>query len=316
MEFVVCENLRGPAVLGLDFLGQSGMGIACTPAGTFALQGGEILVESVEVCFENTGPMVAACGHCTVPAGSVVIVTAGADVRLRDQGRVFEVGAAPSFMDEHPSVVALPVLHGTDRETGESVPYLLINLSMEDGEMERGEGLAEMGVCPYRLGEVETEQTDGEGINNIEEDGVFERCGMFGGGTEVDGKFMTSPAQMESQRGVKLQDAPVTGGDGSDFEELCDKYADIFSGSSEDVGRAPLLGVDVGAGDGPPVCRGPCGLPLEHVEWVTGELEIFERAGVVSGGVSPWAGLVVVVPKRSEPGELPGEGECVWITGY
>ena len=312
MEFIVCKNLRRPAILGLDFLRQNRIGTTWTPTGTFALQRGEeILVESIEVCFENTNPMITAYRHYTVPARSIMIVTAKANMQLQDQGRVFEVNATPSFMDKHPSMITLPVLHKTDQETRENVPYLLINLSMEDEEIEKGEELAVMKVCPYQLNEIETEQTDEEEINNIEEDKIFEQCDMFDDKTEVDKKFITSPAQIESQRKVKLQNAPITDEDRSNFKELCNKYTDIFSRSSEDIGHTPLLKMDIDTGDSPPVCQRPYSLPLKHVEWVTKELEILEKAGVISRSVSPWASPIVIVPKKSEPGEPPRRRMCV-----
>ena len=312
MEFIVCRNLRRPAILGLDFLRQNRIGTTWTPTGTFALQRGEeVLVESIEVCFENTTPIITAYKHYTVPARSIMIVTAKANMQLQDQGRVFEVNATPSFMDKHPSMITLPVLHKTDQETRENVPYLLINLSMEDEEIEKGEELAEMTVCPYQLNEIETEQTDEEEINNIEEDKIFEQCDMFDDKTEVDKKFITSPAQIESQRKVKLQNAPITDEDRSNFKELCNKYTDIFSRSSEDIGHTPLLKMDIDTGDSPPVCQRPYSLPLKHVEWVTKELEILEKARVISRSVSPWASPIVIVPKKSEPGEPPRRRMCV-----
>ena len=312
MEFIVCKNLRRPAILGLDFLRQNRIGTTWTPTGTFALQRGEeILVESIEVCFENTNPMITTYRHYTVPARSIIIVTAKANMQLQDQGRVFEVNATPLFMDKHPSMITLPVLHKTDQETRENVPYLLINLSMEDEEIEKGEELAVMRVCPYQLNEIETEQTEEEEINNIEEDKIFEQCDMFDDKTEVDKKFITSPAQIESQRKVKLQNAPITDEDRSNFKELCNKYTDIFSRSSEDIGHTPLLKMDIDTGDSPPVCQRPYSLPLKHVEWVTKELEILEKAGVISRSVSPWASPIVIVPKKSEPGEPPRRRMCV-----
>ena len=312
MEFIVCKNLRRPAILGLDFLRQNRIGTTWTPTGTFALQRGEdILVESIEVCFEDTNPMITAYRHYTVPARSIMIVTAKANMQLQDQGRVFEVNATPSFLDKHPSMITLPVLHKTDQETRENVPYLLINLSMEDEEIERGEELAKMKVCPYQLNEIETEQDDEEEINNIEEEKIFEQCDMFDDKIEVDKKFITSPAQIESQRKVKLQNAPITDKDRSNFKELCNRYTDIFSRSSEDIGHTPLLKMDIDTGDSPPVCQKPYSLPLKHVEWVTKELEILEKAGVISRSVSPWASPIVIVPKKSEPGEPPRRRMCV-----
>ena len=45
-------------------------------------------------------------------------------------------------------------MHKTDLETRENVPYLLINLSMEDEEIQKGEKMATMQLCPYQLQEI------------------------------------------------------------------------------------------------------------------------------------------------------------------
>ena len=162
-----------------------------------------------------------------------------------------------------------------------------------------------MKVCPYQLNEIETEQTNEEEINNIEEDKIFEQCDILDDKIEVDKKFITSPAQIESQRRVKLQNAPITDEIRSNLKELCNRYTDIFSKSSEDIGHTPLLKMEIDTGDSPPVFQKPYSLPLKHVEWVTKELEILEKAGVISRSVSPWASPIVIVPKKSEPGEPP-----------
>ena len=41
------------------------------------------------------------------------------------------------------------------------------------------------------------------------------------------------------------------------------------------------------------------------MEWVRQELEALEKAGVITRSVSPWASPIVIVPKKSAPGELP-----------
>ena len=249
-----------------------------------------------------------------------MIVTARANMQLQDQGRVFEVSATPDFYYKHPSLTTLPVLHKTDLETRENVPYLLINLSMEDEEIEKGEEMATMQLCPYQLQEIikeksnkqnDKEQTIEEEINFIDEEKIFEQHNLTDETDEIEKKFITSPAQVESQRRVKLQDAYVSEKDKNDFRNLCKEYADIFSKSSEDIGHTPLVTMDIDTGDSPPVCQRPYSLPLKHVEWVTKELEILEKAGVISRSVSPWASPIVIVPKKSEPGEPPRRRMCV-----
>ena len=67
----------------------------------------------------------------------------------------------------------------------------------------------------------------------------------------------------------------------------------------------------IDTGDSPPVCQKPYSLPLKHVEWVQKELEILERAGVIQRSMSPWASPIVIVPKKTEPGEPPRRRMCV-----
>ena len=43
----------------------------------------------------------------------------------------------------------------------------------------------------------------------------------------------------------------------------------------------------------------------------TKELETLERAGVIVRSISPWASPIVIVPKKTEPGEPPRRRLCV-----
>ena len=78
-----------------------------------------------------------------------------------------------------------------------------------------------------------------------------------------------------------------------------------------DVGKTPLITMDIDTGDSPPVCQKPYNLPLKHREWVQKELETLERAGLIVRSISPWASPIVVVPKKTEPGEPPRRRLCV-----
>ena len=122
---------------------------------------------------------------------------------------------------------------------------------------------------------------------------------------EVEKKFITSPADVETQRKVKLQDAYITEIDKARFRCLCNEFEDIFSKSSEDIGHTPLVTVDIDTGDSPPVCQKPYSLPLKHVEWVQKELEILERAGVIQRSMSPWASPIVICSLKDRTRRTP-----------
>ena len=124
-------------------------------------------------------------------------------------------------------------------------------------------------------------------------------------------KFITSPADVDTHRKVKLQDAEVLDKYKEEFEKLCEEYDDIFSKDSSDIGKTPLITMEIETGDSPPVCQRPYNLPLKHIVWVQKELDTLEKAGVITRSVSPWASPIVIVPKRMALGEPPKKRLCV-----
>ena len=110
---------------------------------------------------------------------------------------------------------------------------------------------------------------------------------------------------------MQLQDAEVAKKYKEKFKLLCKEFEDVFSKDSTDIGKTPMITIDIGTGDSPPICQKPYNLPLKHREWVQKELETLEKAGVIVRSISPWASPIVVVPKKTEPGEPPRRRLCV-----
>ena len=46
-------------------------------------------------------------------------------------------------------------------------------------------------------------------------------------------------------------------------------------------------------------------MSLKHYDWVQKEITTLEKAGIITKSISPWASPVVLVPKKSAPGEPP-----------
>ena len=128
----------------------------------------------------------------------------------------------------------------------------------------------------------------------------------------IEKKFITSPVDIDVHRKVKLQDAEVTEAQQKAFKKLCNEYKDIFSADSSDIGKTPLIDMEVDTGDSPPIMQKPYTLSLKHATWVQKELEILEKAGVIVRSVSPWASPIVVIPKRTALGD-PLREDYVYI---
>ena len=126
-----------------------------------------------------------------------------------------------------------------------------------------------------------------------------------------DTAFICFPADAPGPRKVQLQDLEVTLDVKQKFEELCERYGDTFSKNNEDIGRTKLVKMDIDTGDSPPVSSRPYTLPLKHYEWVQREIESLERARVITKSMSKWASPIVIVPKKSAPGEPLKRRLCI-----
>ena len=126
-----------------------------------------------------------------------------------------------------------------------------------------------------------------------------------------DTAFLCSPADVPGPRKVQLQDKDITTDIRQKFKELCDEYGEAFSKNNEDISRTKLVKMDIDTGDSPPVSSRPYTLPLKHYEWVQREIESLECAGVIIKSMSKWASPIVIIPKKSAPGEPPKRRLCV-----
>ena len=123
--------------------------------------------------------------------------------------------------------------------------------------------------------------------------------------------FIKSPADVETHRKVDLKDAQIKEETKGKFHDLCNRFDSIISKSSGDIGKTLLIEMDIDTGNSPPIMSRPYTLPLKHYEWVRKEISTLERAGIITKSISPWASPVVIVPKKSAPGEPPQRRMCV-----
>ena len=205
------------------------------------------------------------------------------------------------------------MIHNVDVHRTEHLPLVVINFAIDDINLSKGESMGYMSVQPLEISEIMTETSmepsslmceddENEVLDKQEENVVKEK---------VEKKFITFPVDIDVHRKVELQDADISEEQRQSFKDLCMEFKDIFSTDSGDIGKTPLLEVEIDTGDSPPITQKPYTLPLKHTEWVQRELEILEKAGVIVRSVSPWASLIIVVPKRTALGEPPKQRLCV-----
>ena len=292
-DFVVCKNLTRPCILGIDFLRKHNIFAGWTAEGKF-------LVESLEVLMD--GPMIHNKQGITIPERRLAVVKVSIGIDEAMDGQMFDV--KPNFLltNEHRNLVIMPMLHQVTGEKQECIPLTLLNLAEDETVyLKKGEILGHLEPCPITIEEIvkenwsNSEESDGEENSEL----------------PLEKKFITSPTEINTHRRINLQDAQVSAKYREQFRLLCKEFEDIFSKDSTDIRKTPLITMDIDTGDSPPVCQKPYNLPLKHREWVQKELETLERAGVIVRSISPWASPIVIVPKKTEPGDPPRRRLCV-----
>ena len=206
------------------------------------------------------------------------------------------------------------MIHNIDTHKTENVPLVVINLLADDISLLKGEVMGFMQNQSLDISKIVTETSTEPSPILLEEDNNIE---VLQGKVEEriskskEKKFITSPADIEVHQKIKLQDADVSDEQQNAFKALCNEFKDTLSVDSSDIGKTPLIEMEINTGDSPQITQKTHTLPLKHAEWVQKELEILEKAGVIVRSVSPWASATVIVPMRTAPGEPPKRRLCI-----
>ena len=65
--------------------------------------------------------------------------------------------------------------------------------------------------------------------------------------------FIKSPAEVAAHNKVNLEDKKIKQETRQEFNKLCDRFDDIISKGSDDMGKTLLVEMDIDTGDSPPI---------------------------------------------------------------
>ena len=261
------------------------------------------LIASLEI---EDKPQLRATTCVLLPRRTLAVIQVNSNLEPEQSCQIYEIEPNVSIFEEYLNLYIMPMLHNVDIYTTESVPLVLINFSIDDISLSKGEIMGFLQNQSLDVSEIMTETSTEPSPIVIEEDDVTEVFQQQG-----EKKFITSPADIEVHQKVELQDAKVFEEHQNALKELCNEFKDIFSVDLSDIGKTSLVEMEIDTGDSLPITQKPYTLPLKHAEWVQKELEILEKAGVIVRSISPWTSPIVVVPKRTAPGEPPKQRLCV-----
>ena len=325
--FLVCENLQRGVILGKDFARQNCAGVYWTPHNTRVLHTNlKTIAETKELVPSGTAA-IHVKQTTKLPPRSLAVVDVNINTTSQDKIRMIPDSLCQS---RHPNMYMMGFDADLSKRGKDTVaPFVLINLSHTQNVRLRKDtvvGWAQKDDAEGEVFEIETLDTTPRIWTNPQTPRTFtqfvekpENTGNQTIDTDIDlqkvftsaSNFIKSPAEVDTHRKVDLEDKVIKEETKEKFHELCDRYDQIISKGSADIGKTLLVEMDIDTGDSPPIACRPYTLPLKHHDWVKKEIEILDRAGIIDKSISAWASPVVIVPKKSKPGEPPKRRMCV-----
>ena len=270
-DFVVCKHLMRPLILGREFLFKNELKVSYSKTGECKLDyKQEELVATVDSQDDLTLTLKSGI-H--IPGRTVAVLNVNSSVNQNDIGQFYNVRANSLLEDRYPYLQIIPTLHKVDNTNTTLIPFIMINLGEYYIFLLKGQVVGFLDAEYIDVSEIKldiaTVTVNAMNISNTIKEKVMQKDQ-----NTVPLDFITSPADVAGPFKADLQDFEITAEETEAFNKLCDKYTDLFSDNSGDIGRTPLIKMDIDTGENPPVCQRPYTLPLKHVEWVKNELNI------------------------------------------
>ena len=293
-KFIVCNRITQPFILSEEFLSHHCFKLGWTDDNKgFTQYKGDIIAVASQAVMDDR---IMVSHPVRIPARNFTMVPTKCPDMF--SGRV-EARPCPKFKNKFQNLYMEPMQYNNPNgKWQEEIPYMIINLKY-DNDIYLGKDT----IIAYAQEEDKTcEHLE---VNEVIESTEFRNWTSRKGKSIIDSDLVFSPAQVTEHHHVELKDQEISQEPKERFEKPKEKYPKIFSLSSQDIGHTKLVTMYVDTGDNCPICQKPYTLPLKHYSWVQQEIETLECVGVIRKCISPWARPIVVVPKKSAPGEPP-----------
>ena len=255
--FIVCKHLKRPIILGRDFSIQNCIRISWTKTNTHRLtQNNKVIAETTEYQTPSRA-LVSLKKNIKVPPRSCIVVDV--DINTTEKIKV-EVTPDKLWLSANPKICTYPMIVDLkEREPNAVTPFIIVNFSHHEHLHLPRDHVVAFTEKDYKEGEVleicTMEQMEKELPRNwIPERKWQEKFSEFFENPFIqkDDDFLKSPAEAPVHRKVLLEDKDILPKTQKAFDKLCEKYDDIISKNSGDIGKTMLVEMEIDTGNHPP----------------------------------------------------------------
>ena len=128
-DFIVCQNLTRPLILGRDFLMKNHITVQYAENGKCILNcQQEELIATLDIT--NT-PQLRTSTSVLLPGRTLAAIQVKSDLKPEQSGQVYEVQPNEVLSEKYPNSYIVPMIHNVDTYTPNTVPMVLINFLID-----------------------------------------------------------------------------------------------------------------------------------------------------------------------------------------
>ena len=199
-DFIVCQNLTRPLILGKDFLMKNQITVRYAENGKCILNfQKEEMVAALDI---TNAPQLKTSTSVLLPGRTLAVIQVKSELKPEQTGQIYEVQPNEELSDKYPNIYVVLMIHNVDTYIPDTVPMVLINFSIDDVLISKGEIMGFLQNQSIDISEIRTETSIEPSPIGIGEDKEVSQ-------NQEEKKFITSPTDIEVHRKVTLQDADV-----------------------------------------------------------------------------------------------------------
>ena len=167
-ECIVCQNLTRALILGKDFLMKNHITVRYAENGKCILNfQQEEMVAALDVT--NT-PQLKTSTSVLLPGRTLAVIQVNSELKPEQTGWVYEVQPNEVLSEKYPNIYVVPMIHNVDTYIPDTVPMVIINFSIDDVSISKGEIMGFLQSQSIDISEIRTETSTEPSPISIGED--------------------------------------------------------------------------------------------------------------------------------------------------
>ena len=169
-DFIICQNLTRSLILGRDFLIRNCVTVRYLEDGKCILNcHQEELIATLDMI---NNPLLKMTTSVLLPGRTLAVIQVNSNLVPEQSGQIYEIKPNMMLSETYPNVYIVPVIHNVDTYITENVPMVLINFSVDDISILKGENMGFLQNQSLDISEIRTETSTEPSPLILKEDNV------------------------------------------------------------------------------------------------------------------------------------------------